>query len=86
MRLSDGVRVLAVTATIAATAAPAAQATQPMAPSGGVPATTPAVSQQSDGSPDWVLIGAGAGAIVLIGGVAGSRRTVRRARHSHSLS
>ena len=82
MRLHDGIRVLAVTATIAATAAPAAQAMPPMAPSGAAPASTPAVSQPSDGSPDWVLIGAGAGAVVLIGGVAGSRRTVRRARHS----
>jgi hypothetical protein len=86
MRLSDGVRVLAVTGTIAATAAPAAHATQPMQPSGGVPTTAPAVSQQSDSSPDWVLIGAGAGAVALIGGVAGSRRVIRRAPHSHSLN
>jgi hypothetical protein len=88
MRLSDGIRVLAVTGTIAATAAPAAHATQAMQQSGGVPAAAPApaVSQQSDGSPDWVLIGAGAGAVVLIGGVAGSRRTIRRATHSHGLN
>ena len=82
MRLSDGVRVLAVTGTMAAIAAPAAQATKPMQPSGGIPSPTPAVSQQSDGSPDWVLIGAGAGAVVLIGGVAGSRRVSWRAAHS----
>jgi hypothetical protein len=82
MRLSDGVRVLAVTGTIAAIAAPAAQATKPMQPSGGIPAPTPAVSQQSDGSPDWALIGAGAGAVVLVGGVAGSRRASRRTAQS----
>ena len=90
MRLSDGVRVLAVTGTIAAIGAPAAQATQAMQQSGGIPVSAPAAapvaSQQSDGSPDWVLIGAGAGAVVLIGGVAGSRRAIRRAPHSHGVS
>ena len=88
MRLYDGIRVLAVTGTIAATAAPAAHATQAMQMSGGVPASAaaPAVAQQSDGSPDWVLIGAGAGAIVLIGGVAGSRRAIRRVPQSHGLN
>ncbi len=82
MRLHDGIRVLAVTGTIATIAAPAAQAIQPMQPSGDVPAPAPAATQQHTGSPDWVLIGAGAGAVVLIGGVAGSRRASWRGAHS----
>ena len=86
MRLYDGIRVLAVTGTIVASAAPAAQALQPMAPSGGVPSEAPVVNQHSDGSPDWVLIGAGAGAVVLIGGAAASRRTSRRTAHSRGSS
>jgi hypothetical protein len=82
MRLYDGIRVLAVTGTIAASAAPAAQALPPMQPSGGIGPAEPVITQQSDGSPDWVLIGAGAGAVVLIGGVAATRRTSSRAAHS----
>ena len=82
MRLYDGIRVLAVTGTIAASAAPAAQAIQPMQPSGDVSTAAPVATQQTDGSPDWVLIGAGAGAVVLIGGVAVSRRTSWRTAHS----
>jgi hypothetical protein len=88
MRLHDGIRVLAATAAVAAIAAPAAQAVQPMQPSGGGPAAAPVaaapvVSQQSDGSTDWLLIGAGTGIVVLIGGVAGAGRFVFRFRETH---
>ena len=86
MRLSDGVRALAVTGTIAATAAPAAQAMPPMQPSSGVPAAAPVIHQQPDRSPDWVLIGAGAGVVVLIGGVSGARRANWRIAHPRSSS
>jgi len=85
MRLSDGIRVLALTGTIAGTAVPAAQAMPPMEPS-GVPAAAPVVHQQPDRTPDWVLIGAGAGVVVLIGGVAGARRVRWHAPQSRSLS
>lgn len=77
MRLYDGVRVLAVAGTIAATAAPAAQAAQIMQPSGGGPEAGPVVSQPSDGSTDWLLIGAGAGVVVVGAGVAGARGRFR---------
>ena len=81
MRLYDGIRVLAITGTIAAGAAPAAQAVQPMQPSGDLSTAAPVATQQTDGSPDWVLIGAGAGAVALVGGVAVSRRTSWRTAH-----